>query len=305
MKTSEIFTEICNYKNWSPSDIDYADNCALIRKKFRFLMNRIVFRNSNDYKYLKTKTYDIPDEDVAIVKELLIMAIKGNGEDKTCKQWFNGSLKINNYKGRASLFCKLFDFLQSLLQDRKINENTFLKWYAVIDTSLYGNTSIQILNLYFQIDALVEASVGMNNHVDLSAQLTVDDKGRLVHLFPPAYLEKTGRISEKKLCNIVKHDNCQEDYFRTLNSITEYMTADAYERTCLLIESFIPEIYHRRPINATMQKSNLAFEGYGLFEQLYVFLEKYPAALKEISERYKIDANDILRYFKFKNRDKS
>lgn len=302
MKASEIFTEICNYKNWSPKDINYEENLALIRKKFRFLMNRIVFRNRDDYKYLKT--YDIPDEDVAIVRELLIMAIKDNGEDKTCKQWFNGSLKLNNYKGRATLFCKLDKFLQSLLSKHEISDNTYHKWYAVIDTSLYGNTSIQILNLYSQIDSLVEASVGMNTYVDLSMQLIEDDEGNLVHLFPPAYLEETEIISEKKLCNIVKHDNCQEDYFRTLNSITKYMTVDAYERTRSLVESFIPEIYHHRPINATMQKSNLAFEGYGLFEQLYVFLMKYPDALKEISDRNKIDADDILRYFKFVNRDK-
>ena len=301
MKTSEIFTEICNYKNWSPSDIDYAANCTLIRKKFRFLMNRIVFRDSDNYKYLKTKTYDIPDEDAAIVKELLIMAIKGNGEDKTCKKWFNGSLKLNNYKGRATLFCKIDEFLQSLLQKHEISENTYHKWYAVIDTSLYGNTSIQILNLYFQIDALVEASVGMNNHVHLHDTLTDD----IAYLFPPQYLETTEFISEKKICDLVYHDICQEDYFRSLNSITEYMTADAFERTCLLIESFKPEIYHRNPIHAKIQEANLAFEGYGLFEQLYIFLKNNPDALTQISENIRIDADDILKYFKFKNRDKS
>lgn len=302
-ETSAIFDEICVYKNWSKDDIDYDANQTLIRKKFRFLMNRIVFRNSDDYEY--STTYALPIEDKAIVKELLIMAIKGTGEDKTCKKWFNGSLALNKYKERADLFCKLEAYLQTLLQKEEISENTYNKWYAVIDTSLYGNTSKQILKLYSQIDSLVEASVGMNTYVDLSMQLIENDEGNLVHLFPPAYLEETELISEKKLCNIVKHDNCQEDYFRTLNSITEYMTVDAYDRTFSLIESFIPEIYHHRPINATMQKANLAFEGYGLFEQLYVFLEKYPYALKEISDRYKIDANDILRYFKFKNRDKS
>lgn len=302
-ETSELFNEICVYKNWNPNDIDYEANLVLIRKKFRFLMNRIVFRKSDDYEY--STTHAIPIEDQEIVKALLIMAIKGKGEDKTCKKWFNGSLALNKYKERADLFFRLEAFLQSLLQKYEINEKTYLKWYAVLDTSLHGNTSKQILELYSQIDTLVEASVGMNNHVNLSAQLIKDDEGNLVHLFPPSYLEEDQIISEKKLSNIVKHDICQEDYFRSLTCITEYMALDAYEKTIKLIESYIPEIYHHRPINATMQKANLAFEGYGFFEQLYLFLVKYPEVLKDISDRYKIDADNILRYFKFVNRDKS
>lgn len=298
-EASELFKEIYVYKNWDLESIDYEANLTLIRKKFRFIMNRIVLRNRDDYKH--SKTHAIPDEDVAIVKELIIMAIEGNGGDEICTDWFNDALELNNYKERAALFSRLEKHLQSLLKNQEISENTYLKWYAAIDTSLYGNTSKQILELYSQIDTLFEASVGLNNYANLHDVLTDD----LTYLFPPQYLEATEDIQEKKICDLVYHDICQEDYFRSLNSITEYMSRDAFNRTCCYIESFAPDIFHRTPIHAKLQETTLAFEGYGLLNQLYVFLEKHPDALKQISERTKIDAEDILRYFKFVKRDKS
>ena len=297
-ETSKLFCDICTY-----DDIDYEANLTLIRKKFRFLMNRIVFRKSDDYEYINTHT--IPIEDEAIVKKLLIMAIKGSGEDKTCKKWFNGSLALNKYKERANLFCKLEDFLQSLLQKDKINENTYHKWYAIIDTSLYGNTSKQILKIYSNLDSLVETSVGMNNYVDLSSLFTQNCDGSLRRLFAKPCAEGDTISIGNKLCDIIRSNNCQEDYIRSLNTIIEYMIDDSYDRTCSLIESFAPEILQHKSVDANMKKTNLAFEGYGLLNQIYVFLEKNPEALKQISDYTYLNEDEILRYFKFINRDKS
>lgn len=302
-ETSELFKEICTFKGWdSESTIDYEANLTLLRKKFRFLMNRIVFRNNEDYT--SEKTYSLPDEDVNIVKELLIMSVKGLGIDENCKRWFNGSLKLNDYKRRADLYTKLENYIGRLFEDNKINEVTYRKWLATFDTSLCGNVSKQILSLYQSIDSFVEASVGLNNTVDLRDVMIEEPGGNITPLFPVSTTSQD--ITEMKLWEILRYSNCQEDYINNLNSIIQYMKLESIDKTSILIKSIINKtIENKCVVDATFNNENLAFEGFGLFEQLYVFLENNPEALNQISEETKLKRETILSFFKFIKRDKS
>lgn len=300
---SELFKEICQYKEWdSKKNIEYDSNLALLRKKYRFLMNRIVMRDSLAYE--TSTSHYINDEDVIIVKKLLIMAVKGRGEDKVCKKWFNGSLKGNNYKDRAELYLFLEKYLTDLYDKNRISEITFVRWKSAFDSSLCGNTSIQILNLYSRIDKLVSSTIGLNYNINFDNVFMKNSKGELEDLFPKATPEDEEDVSRLTIERIASFARFQEDYFLALNSITEYMTYESYEKTCNLIIFLLfqmKEMGHHIDTNLNME--NLACEGYSLMEQLYVFLLNNPTASFDISEKVNMKRDDILKCFKFFKRD--
>lgn len=300
---SELFKEICQYKEWdSKNNIDYDSNLALLRKKYRFLMNRIVMRDTSAYE--TSTSHYINDEDIIIVKRLLIMAVKGKGENKICKKWFNGSLRWNDYKSRAELFLLLEKILTDLYDKNKINEITFVRWKSAFDSSLCGNTSIQILNLYSRIDKLVSSTIGLNYNINFDNVFLKNSEGKLEELFPKAKPEDEEDVSRLTIERIASFARFQEDYFLALNSITEYMACESYEKTCNLIIFLLfqmKEMGHH--IDTTLHMDNLAFEGYSLMDQLYIFLLNNPKASFDISKKVNMKPKDILKCFKFVKRD--
>lgn len=298
---SKIFEEICIYKNWVDCS-DYESKLTLLRKKHRQLMNTIVLRNINDYKM--NKSSEISDEDVEIVKKLLIMAVDGEGENKICKKWFNGKLKYNDYKDRAELFDTLDIFLKELLNSQKINNNTYDRWILTFDTLLYGYTSKQILDLYNNIDSLVKTTSGLNRNIDLSYfDIEIGEKRR--KLFPPPPPEVNDDITKISLDELINYFSYQEEYFINLNNIIEFMKMKAIDKECDLIEFvIIYMIKEGKYINDKAANSNLAYEGLNFIDQLYIFLTNNDDALKRISDNLRIPKDDILRMFKFINRDK-
>lgn len=300
---SNIYNEICDYKDWIGS-VDYEARLTLLRKKFRYLMNKILLRKLQDY--YKDKTYWIPKEDVEIVKTILIMSTKGKGKNVYCSLWINGSLKYNNYKGRAELYAILENFLKDLLQKRKISEITYYKWQAEFDRSICGKTAQLILGLYSRIDTLVEKTIGLNNYVNLSGLYVTDILGEEAELFPKCPPEVEEDITELKLWEILRYDICQEDYFGTLNSIIEYMNLESYDKTCQLIKMILLDIKIRGLyLDSRRSGNNLAFEGFGLFDQIYKFLQNNPEAVKKLSNDLDIKEKHVLNTFKFINRDKN
>jgi len=302
---SEVFKEICKYKGWSTNyDPDFDSNCALLRKKYRFLMNRIVMRDSSAYE--TSSSHYINDEDVRIVKHLLIMAVKDKGENKICKKWFNGSLKCNDYKARAELYRLLEEYLANLYDKNLINEITFVRWKNVFDSSLCGNTSIQILNIYSRIDKLVASSIGLNNNIKLNNVRMINSCGEIECLFPEATTEEEEDVSKLTIERITSLANYQEDYFLAINSIIEYMECASYDKTCKLIMFLLLKMKElRHHMDANLNSENLAFEGNDLMERLYVFLLNNPQAVIEISEKMDMESKDLLKHFRFFNRDKS
>lgn len=299
---SVLYEEIAKYKKWDEGD-DYEAKLTLLRKKFRQLMNNILLRNTKDY--YKNKTSEIPDEDVEIVKKLLIMSVDGEGENKICKKWFNGKLKYNDYKDRATLYDTLVALLDELLTSGNIQNGTYKRWLLSFDTILYGNTSKQILSLYSNIDDLVTATIGLNQYVNLP-DISTETAEVFRKLLPTPPPELNDDITKISLNQLVDYFSCQEEFFSNLNNIVEYLALEAKEKNRKIIEILIAYIIDKdKYINDKAVNSNLAYEGLNFIDQQYLFLMNNKDILKQIGEDLSLPEEVILKMFKFINRDKN
>lgn len=286
LKMSKIYQEIYEYKEW---DKDIADHMPTLRKKYRQLLKTIVIRDISNYKQQNAAIENyVPESDALIVKELLIKATSGKGKSVACSQWFNGTLK-NDYVKIAELYTSLITYMQRLEMDGDIDEITFQRWKAAIDTSLGGETSLRILEMNKSIDEWFENSRVLNNYInDIGPLIYYDEDGNRSVLFDE--LPEEVDITATPIAVLLRYIRCQEDYVRLMTAIWNLLSIDAFDRSAKLVCSIAEIIRNDRinKLNINIRNENLAFEGSSFYYQIYRFLKDNPETCKEIESMLKM-----------------
>ncbi len=221
VKMSEVYEEICTYKEWVEKyDVKYESHLTLLEKKYRTILRKVVFRDVKQFKIKRDNC--LKKVDAPIIREILIMATPGKGNDKNCTRWLNGKLEITDYEATAELFDNLMSMLERLQKNEKIDEDIFYRWYAVLNTILHGESAKRIIEIKKAIDKLFNNSVLLNNCFDMKLLRKIDDYGSCVPVFKVP--EEELYIGDLSIEEITKYMMYQYQYFDFLLLISEYFS---------------------------------------------------------------------------------
>ena len=166
VKVTEVFNQVISYYDWDKEDnydIDVDSKKRILRRKYDFLMKRILFRDAKDFKEKGSNL--VFKNDAPIIRELLIKAISDDKES-TIVKWFNGKVKTNDPLQSFMLFKEIELVIRTLEMKAEIDYVTTNEWLSTISSSINYNTAYNTQKILEAITDFLNTTLSLNHDID-------------------------------------------------------------------------------------------------------------------------------------------
>ena len=160
--TAEIYREkISNTK-----EVDESFKRTM-RKKYSFLMDRVVMRSKLDWRYKEKDR--IPLKDKSIVKALLIKSYFTNNDtsDSLFVKWFNSNIKDTDFDSIIKLGYQVEVLLDDVIKydDWDLDDVTIDEWKTAIESSINLSRALSVKNFAYEMIQLYDSSNVLNHDI--------------------------------------------------------------------------------------------------------------------------------------------
>lgn len=211
IKVQDIYNKIITEQGWED---DEESKSRLLRKKFQFIMEKILYCKKDDFK-VKGK-YEIPILDAPIVKCLLIESL--DEESMVC-DWFNNSLNLNE----SAQVVLLYNILKPVVMEAEMcgftDYVTTQEWLAVIRTVIDYESAKKTSKMQQLLEDFRESSVAQNHQICIGEMIMSDEDGnrKVVMSAKNTLNEEIDKIID---C-LVSKIKSQDEYFDIINCLLE------------------------------------------------------------------------------------
>ena len=139
VKITEIYNEVLKASNINTEE---ESNKRLLLNKLTFLVEQVVLRSKKEFK--PGRDIKIPKCDAAIVRNLLIEAISGEG---IVYDWFNCNVDTKLSENSIRLYWQLKESIMRAFMTGETDEVTIDLWLATIGAVLEFRTAEHTVNL--------------------------------------------------------------------------------------------------------------------------------------------------------------
>lgn len=276
------------------SSTDVESRNRLLRKKFDFIMKKILFCKKDDFKV--GGHYQIPIFDAPIVKNLLVESL--NEESIVC-DWFNENLDLEN---PLNVFL-LYNILKPLIMKPEIqgisDDVTTDEWLATIRTVIDYENSKKTLEMHKLLAHMRKSALAQSHQINLGEIVVSDEFGNRKLAISSRNLmkEKIDDIVDSLLNTVTSSDQYYDLINHLLNKFIEKINLQA----CTDLE-FFAEIKKnfdltsaRDLITQLYPQPRMASEYIAFYNNIYKYLKNNNDILDSIEE--KIGVKDLLNFF--------
>ena len=217
IKASAIYADIIARNGINEVDKDsYVRN---LRNKMAFIVEHIALRKISDFK--NGNSIMIPVNDAPIVRNLIMAAL--DEENFPCVvDWFNGAFDIADAYNCILLFARLYEVIMQVKISSETDSITIDEWLARIKGILNVDLAPNIIKMKHQLEEFKARTFARKNTVSLENAIAAGNK-----LLP-----------ETLLSQITENLSFQNDYFRVLSQIIDYMIKDAEKKAITDSEAY-------------------------------------------------------------------
>lgn len=294
IKASEIYKEVLKIANID--DID--SNKRNLNNKLTFLLEQVAL--SEKQKFKKGKFIMIPLCDAPIVRNLLVLAISGEG---AAYDWFNGNVNIEEAEESILLYWQLKEPIMRAEMTGETDSVTVDSWLATIRGIIGFDLAERTVELKRKLENFRVNSIALDSSVRIGDIYRTFENGTREYVIEG--IKKNALLSDDLLDNIVKSLNKQEDYFSVLNQIIDKMLKDTEKKSLKNIEFYaayksITEC--NKAYEAIEGVSNpmesMVSEYYPWFQKIADYLKNNPEIAKKIEETTK--ESDLEAFFRMR-----
>jgi len=301
VKNQDIYNEIFERIDCVPlfdedETIDPESKFKLYRNKYKYLVEKILCRNINDFK-VNGDNY-IPAEEAYIVGALIADAVFDDKDDVIVK-WFNNRVDLSDCEKSIELYNKIKETLDEQLEFGLITEVTRNEWLRVMGVSTNYNTAITILEIQKQLTKFQNSSLALNQDIRSGEVIYNDANNIKRYLNKPE--EKKIDIHGKTVEEIISTIHSQKDYLYIIKEFIKLLEEDAERKGIERIKQ-----YAKNKVNCNLKKADqvegderffsLASEYDVWFRKVYEYLSNNENILKQIEEE--TNCTDLLDFFK-------
>lgn len=295
--TSEIYRE----KISKTKEVDESFERTM-RKKFSFLMNRIVMRSKLDWRYKEKDR--IPLKDKSIVKALLIKSYFPDNDtsDMLFVKWFNSNIKDTDFDSIIQLGYQVEVLLDDEIRydDWDLDDVTIDEWKTAIESSINLSRALSVKNFAYEMIQLYDSSNVLNHDIPFGDMIRENKYGKRSYVWKG--LHPTIDMS-LPLNDVLKGCFSQEDYAKIVLQLMLIIMQDCQEKTINFIKAYaeLKRKYRCDCIDKFIGNSSLASEYPKFFQNIYEYLYDRPNLTKSIEDE--IGTNNLLDFFKMKDRN--
>lgn len=297
-----IYEEVCTYYGWDEDvdEVDVDSKISLLRKKFNYLINNILFQNREDFK--ERGRVNVPLTDAPVIRELLIKAVSEDKKDELFVDWFNGKIKSTDYMKIYMLRPTVYLLINRLFRKGEIGGVTADEWISAIDASLNYDSAISSMRIQSEIAKFCTHAIALNHNIGFGDIVVQTDLGEKFY----ASIGKTMTIDVETtpLGEVIRSATSQNDYMNILLLTLTLLEEDAKKKGIEYIEFWA---HYKESCNYTVatealeQVGSMASEYVSWFQRVYEFLSNDPLLCQKIEEE--TNSKNLLEFFKMKDRE--
>lgn len=285
---SELYTEIV---------YDYIGDDRNMRNKTSYLIRNILSINPEELKKhdgKTTKSYFFKIEDRPVIKELLIRSVSTSPEDAEFVDWFNGSIKPDDYRKILSLYNKFNRLINDSYDNDVINIHTASKWDRIIKNSLNVVAAQIIVPIIDGIEGLCRNASVIDHSIGIFNNIKYIESSLNYNYMTSCYLNP----SKQTLNDMLDGCHTLNDFRKFIAMFSKYMNQQVYRRSEELIEIFT-NIKKRNNLNNIIElfdEENVSSEIICWADNVYTYLIENKEIANRIEE--KVGATNLPNFFK-------
>ena len=293
--TAEIYREKFHLSNEAESFE------RTMRKKFSFLMNRVVMRSKLDWRYKEKDR--IPLKDKSIVKALLIKSYFPNNDtsDFIFVKWFNDSIEDSDYDSIIRLGYQVEILLDDIrYDDWYLDDVTIDEWKTAINSSINLSRALNVKKFDDKMIQLYDSSNVLNHDIPLGDMIKENKYGKRSYVWKGLHPTIDMSLPLKDVLN-----GCfsQDDYAKIVLQLMLTIMQDCEEKTINFIKAYaeIKRATGCDCIDKFIGNDSLASEYPKFFQNIYEYLYDRPDLTRRIEAE--IGTDNLLEFFKMKDRN--
>lgn len=274
----------------------------IIRKKFDFLMNRVVMRSKLDFRF-KDKDR-IPKRDKSIVKALLSKSYiyTNKGEvDLIFVDWFNNSIEETDFERIIRLGLQVEFLIDEVCDyDWDIDDVTKDEWVNAIESSINLSRALSVKKFAYEMIRLYDSSNVLNHDIPFGDIIKENEYGKRVYVWKGLQPDIDMSLP---LSEVLKDCFSQEEYVNLVLKLLFVIVLDAKDKTVNFIKAYaeLKELSKISSADELIGNDSLASEYTKFFQNIYEYLYDRPPLTKEIEDE--IGTKNLLEFFKMKDRN--
>lgn len=281
IKMQDIYDQIISEEDYK-SDSD--SRSRLLRKKFNFIIEKILFCQKDEFKV--SGRYEVPILDAPIVKNLLVESLD---EDSIICDWFNESLDLSNSLNVVLLYNALKPAVMSPEMQGKTDYVTTEEWLSVIRTVIDYENAKKTLEMQRLLEAFRDASLAQNHQINLGEIVVSDEYGnREVALTSRNVLqEKIDEVVDSLVGTVKSVDQ----YFDIINCLLDRFIREVHLKSEEDISKFANlkktfELVSARDMaNQDLDEPRMASEYVAFYNNIYKYLKKNSEVVMHIQNK--------------------
>lgn len=293
VKITEVYNEVLKVSNLNTEE---ESNKRLLLNKLTFLVEQVVLRSKKEFK--PGRDIKIPKCDAAIVRNLLIEAISGEG---IVYDWFNGNVDTKLSENSILLYWQLKEPIMRAFMTGETDEVTIASWLATIEAVLGFRTAEHTVNLKRKLEEFRVNSLALDSIVRTGDIYATDEDGGRDYILKSKEHQKD-ILSNEILDEIVNELHTQADYFIVINQLLDRMAQDAESKARPKIEWYarVKELVEVEKASDLIPVDNesMASEYFIWFQRIAEYLHLHPEITESIENATKI--NNLESFFRMK-----
>ncbi len=294
-----IYEEIYSYYGWdTDADIDIASKESLLKKKYLFLMRKVVMRDKAEFKFQGKNM--VPPSDAPVIRELLKKAVSEDEDDEMIAKWFNNRKFISDSEATVVLFYQLKAIILGLHYTGEINKVTATEWISAISASINYNTAENTRRIIEEIEKFRDNSLALNYEIGIGDIIVKGEDNQRFY-----YRRGEGKSFDVKntpLGELLKNGLSQNDYLDILAQVLQLLEEAAKKNAIARINTIasLKKTFNQERADVWEEKNTLASEYVIWYQRVYEFLRENPDVLSQIESETQTE--NLLEYFRMQDR---
>lgn len=266
----------------------------LLRNKFNFIMEKILFCKKDEFKV--SGHYQIPILDAPIVKKLLEESLD---EKSMICDWFNESLDLSNSLNIVLLYNALKPIVMTPEMQGNTDYVTTEEWLAVIKTVIDYENAKKTLEMQRLLEDFRNASLAQRHKINLGEIVASDEyANRKVALTSMNVLKERIDEAVDSLLDTVKS---ADEYYNVVNCLLNRFIHEVNLKSekdivkLADIKKSVELVSARDLANQDPDEPRMASEYVAFYNNIHKYLKKNYEVLEHIQEKTGVD--DLLDFF--------
>lgn len=274
----------------------------VLRRKFNFLMKRVVLCSKLDWRYKQKDR--IPLRDKSIVKALLIKSYfpQTDTEDYIFVKWFNNSIGETDLEAIIDLGFRVENLIRDEVayDDWDLGDVTIDEWVDAIHSAINFSSALSVKKFVCEMIKLYDTSTVLNHDIPFGDLIRENEYGQRSYIGKGLHpnIDMSLPLNE-----VLKGCFSQEDYANLVIQLMFVILQDSRDKTINYIKAYagLKKKTGYSCADELLDKESLASEYTKFFQNIYDYLYDRPELTKDIETE--IGTENLLDFFKMKDRN--